>query len=76
MPRRRAASEGLDDDHAAAATWTRRGLAVCGISIGMLGLRGWHGEELASVREVVGSGSLGEQAEVADAMKTIVKGFG
>ena len=72
MARGRAAGEGLNDDHMAAATRTRRRgrrLAICGI--GMLGLRGWHGEELANAREVVGAGGLGEQAEVADAVKTL-----
>ena len=71
MPRRRAAAEGLDDDHLAAATRTRRRdhrLAICRITISMLNLRLWHGEELAGAREVVDTGRPGEQAEVADAV--------
>ena len=50
MPRRRAAAEGLDDDHLAAATRTRRRdhrLAICRITISMLSLRLWHGEKIA-----------------------------
>ena len=59
-----AGREGLDDDHAAAAAWT--GGRRPNISIG---LRLWHGEQFARPRDVVGTGGLGEQAVVADAVE-------
>ena len=68
MAGHRAAREGLDDDNAAAAV--RAGMRVFAIGgIGRLGLTFWDGEELAGAREVVGAGSLGQQAVVADAME-------
>src|SRR6266508_107242 len=41
MARRRAAREGLDDDHAAAATWTCRLVVIGSIGIGRFALRLW-----------------------------------
>jgi hypothetical protein len=40
MARRRAAREGLDDDHAAAATWTCRLVVIRSIGIGRFGAGG------------------------------------
>src|ERR1700751_5153508 len=58
--------EGLDDAPAAAAAWT--GGRRPNISIG---LRLWHGEQFARPRDVVGTGGLGEQAVVADAVEAL-----
>ena len=69
MARRRAAREGLDDDHAAAAAWTCR-LVVIG-SIGGLALGLWPSEQFASTRDVVGAGGFGQQAVVADAVEAL-----
>src|SRR5262249_49188301 len=69
MARRRAAREGLDDDHAAAATWTCR-LVVIG-SIGGLALGLWPSEQFASTRDVVGAGGFGQQAVAADAVEAL-----
>src|SRR5258708_9160419 len=67
MARRRAAREGLDDDHAAAATWTCRLVVIGSIGIGRFALRLWRSEQFADARDVVGAGGLGQQAVVADA---------
>src|SRR5260370_27676646 len=66
MGRRRAAREGLDDDHAAAATWTCRLVVIGSIGIGRFALRLWRSEPFADARDVVGAGGLGQQALVAD----------
>src|SRR5262245_63894409 len=60
-------------NHAAAAAWTggRRPVGTGDISIGRLGLRLWHGEQFARPRDVVGTGSLGEQAVVAGAVEAL-----
>src|SRR6266446_4903728 len=71
MPRRRAAREGLDDDHAAAATWTCRLVVIGSIGIGRLALRLWRSEQFADARDVVGAGGLGQQAVVADAVEAL-----
>src|SRR5260221_4461746 len=65
MPRRRAAREGLDDDHAAAATWTCRLVVIGSIGIGRFALRLWRSEQFADARDVVGAGGVGQQAVVA-----------
>ena len=70
MPRRRAAREGLDDDHAAAATWTCRLVVIGSIGIGRLALRLWPREQFVGARNVVGAGGVGQQAVVADAVET------
>src|SRR3989442_15826399 len=67
MARRRAAREGLDDDHAAAATWTCRLVVIRSIGIGGFALGLWPSEQFAGARDVVGAGGLGQQAVVADA---------
>src|SRR2546428_14112978 len=66
MARRRAAREGLVDDHAAAATWTCRLVVIRSISIGRFALRLWPNEQFADARDVVGAGGLGQQAVVTD----------
>src|SRR5207253_11164807 len=76
MARRGAALEGLDDDHAAAATRTRvRGrlglvcfgaVVICG-----LGLCRQHGEQFAGSGDVVGSRAAGEQAVVTDTVEAV-----
>ena len=71
MARRRAAREGLDDDHAAAAAWTCRLVAIGSIGIGGLALGLWPSEQLAGTRDVVGAGGLGQQAVVADAVEAL-----
>src|SRR3989442_15028683 len=65
MARRRAAREGLDDDHAAAATWTCRLVVIRSIGIGGFALGLWPSEQFAGARDVVGAGGLGQQAVVA-----------
>src|SRR5262245_65557022 len=67
MARRRAAREGLDDDHAAAATWTCRLVAIGSIGIGGFALGLWPSEQVAGPCDVVGGGGLGQQAVVAGA---------
>jgi hypothetical protein len=54
----RTALEHLDDDHAAAAAWTRR-LVVIGGLIGGLVLWLWRGEQFAGAHDVVGAGGFG-----------------
>ena len=71
MARRRAAREGLDDDHAAAATWTCRLVVIRSIGIGRFALRLWPSEQFAGARDVVGAGGLGQQAVVADAVEAL-----
>src|SRR4029453_11829719 len=71
MARRRAAREGLDDDHAAAATWTCRLILIRSIGIGRFALRLWPSEQFAGARDVVGAGGLGQQAVVADAVEAL-----
>ena len=71
MARRRAAREGLDDDHAAAATWTCRLVVIRSISIGRFALRLWPNEQFADARDVVGAGGLGQQAVVTDAVEAL-----
>jgi hypothetical protein len=71
MARRRAAREGLDDDHAAAATWTCRLIVIRSIGIGRFALRLWPSEQFAGARDVVGAGGLGQQAVVADAVEAL-----
>ena len=71
MPRRRAAREGLDDDHAAAATWTCRLVVIGSIGIGRLALRLWPREQFVGARNVVGARGVGQQAVVADAVETL-----
>src|SRR4051794_5092187 len=68
MPGHRATRECLDDDHAAAAVCTGMRVVAIG-SISGLGLALLDGEQLAGVRDVVGAGSPGQQAVVADAME-------
>ncbi len=65
MPWRATAGEHLDDDHATAAAWTIR---LIGIDGGRAG-RFCNSEQLARVCDVVGAGTLGEQAVVADAVQ-------
>src|SRR5258707_11164285 len=67
MARRRAAREGLDDDHAAAATWTCRLVVIGSIGIGRVALRLWRSEEFADARDVVGAGGLCQQGVGAGA---------
>jgi hypothetical protein len=43
-------------------------LAICRITVSMLNLRLWPGEELAGARDIVDTARPGEQAEVADAV--------
>src|SRR6266566_704862 len=71
MARRRAAREGLDDDHAAAATWTCRLVVIGSIGIGRLALRLWPSEQFADARDVVGAGGLRQQAVVTDAVEAL-----
>jgi len=60
--------EHLDDDHATAAAWTGRLVAIDG-GIGGLAVRFCHGEELAGAADVGGARAFGEQAVVADAVQ-------
>jgi hypothetical protein len=58
--RRRAAPEGLDDDHAAAAAWARmrerrRFIGIDGVWIAGLGLRHGRIEQLTRPRDVLGT---------------------
>src|SRR2546429_9893021 len=76
MARRRAAREGLDDDHAAAATWTCRLVVIRSISIGRFALRLWPHEQIADARDVVGAGGLGQQAVVTDAGEALGQDVG
>src|SRR5258707_11212587 len=71
MARRRAGGEGLDDDQAAAATWTCRLVGIGSIGIGRFALRLWRSEQFADARDVVGAGGLGQQAVVADAVEAL-----
>src|SRR5256886_15992893 len=71
MARRRAGGEGLDDDHAAADTWTCRIVVIGSISIGRFALRLWRNEQFADARDVVGAGGVGQQAVVADAVEPL-----
>src|ERR1700739_5064136 len=71
MARRRAAREGLDDDHAAAATWTCRLVVIGSIGIGGFALGLWPSEQFEGTRDVVGAGGLGRQAVVADAVEAL-----
>src|ERR1700757_1065525 len=71
MARRRAAREGLDDDHAAAATWTCRLVVIGSIGIGGFALGLWPSEQFGGTRDVVGAGGLGRQAVVADAVEAL-----
>src|ERR1700720_2741237 len=74
MPGRGAALENLDDDHASAAAWARvrEGgrlvaiiiIGICSLALGLLAT-----EQLAGACDVVGAGSLGEQAVVSDAVE-------
>jgi hypothetical protein len=67
-----AALENLDDDHASAAAWAREReggrlvaiviIGICSLALGLLAT-----EQLAGACDVVGAGSLGEQAVVSDA---------
>ena len=76
MPGRGAALENLDDDHASAAAWARvrEGgrlvaifiIGICSLALGLLGT-----EQLAGACDVVGAGSLGEQAVVSDAVEAL-----
>src|SRR5260221_9213391 len=67
MAGRRGEREGLDEDHAAAATWTCRLVVIGSIGIGRFALRLWRSEQFADARDVVGAGGVGQQAVVADA---------
>jgi hypothetical protein len=74
MPGRRAALEGLDDDHAAAATGARlrerrRFVGLSSFCIIRVGLRGRRIEQLACPRNVLGTGGAGEETVVADAVE-------
>ena len=76
MPRRGAAREDLDDDHASAAAWTRarqggRLVAFIVIGISSLALGLLATEQLAGACDVVGAGGLGEQAVVADTVEAL-----
>src|SRR5215831_10113575 len=71
MARGRAAEEGLDDDHAAAATWTWRLVVIRSIGIGGFAWERWPSEQFAGARDVVGAGGLCQQAVVADAMEAL-----
>src|SRR5262245_63638161 len=71
MARRRAAREGLDDDHAAAATWTCRLVAIGSIGIGGFALGVWPSEQFAGPCDVVGAGGLGQQAVVGAAVEAL-----
>jgi len=76
MPGRGAALEDLDDDHASAAAWTRvreggRLVAIMIIGIGSLALGFLATEQFAGACDIVGAGSLGEQAVVADAVEAL-----
>ena len=76
MPGRGAALENLDDDHASAAAWARvrEGgrlvaiiiIGICSLALGLLAT-----EQLAGACDVVGAGSLGEQAVVSDAVSAL-----
>ena len=69
MARRASALEGLDDDHAAAATRTCRLVVIRSIGIGGFALGLWPSEQFAGARDVIGGGASGEQAVVADAVE-------
>src|SRR3989442_4918878 len=71
MARRRAARKVLDDDHAAAATWTCRLVVIRSIGIGGFALGLWPSEQFAGAGDVVGAGGLGQQAVVADAVEAL-----
>src|SRR5580704_11781125 len=76
MPGRGAALENLDDDHASAAAWARvreggRLVAIIIIGICSLALGPLATEQLAGACDVVGAGSLGEQAVVSDAVEAL-----
>ena len=55
MARRRAAREGLDEDHAAAAAWTCRLVAIGSIGIGGFALGLWPSEQFAGPRDGIGA---------------------
>src|SRR5258705_2760510 len=71
-----AAREGLDDDHAAAATraWLRQHARLLGFG-GAVGLvrrhAGRHGEQFAGARDVGRAMAIGEQSIVTDAMPAL-----
>ena len=69
MVRRAAALEGLDDDHATAATRTGWLVGIGRISLGRFALELLGCEQFAGERDVVGAGGLGQQAVVADAVE-------
>ena len=76
MPRRGAALEDLDDDHASAAAWTRarqggRLVAFIVIGISSLALGLLATEQLAGACDVVGAGGLGEQAVMTDTVEAL-----
>src|SRR6202011_1776999 len=75
MPGRGAALENLDDDHASAAAWAKvreGGRLVAIIIIGICSLAlGLANEQLAGACDVIGAGSLGEQAVVSDAVEAL-----
>src|SRR5262249_56825086 len=75
MSRHRATCESLDDDHAAAAM--RAGMWVAAIeSIGRFGLRRWDVKQLTRPRDVLDPVAAGEQAVVAGAGGSGLRGGG
>ena len=73
VPRRGAALEGLDDDHAAAAAraWERVHRRLVGAGVAGLALRRRDAEQLAGAGDVLGAPAVGEQAVVADAVEAV-----
>src|SRR6185436_18069485 len=71
MAWRRATLEALDDEHAPAAAWTGRLIAI-GCFIGWFVAELWRGEQFAGACDVVGDAArFGEQAVVADAVEAL-----
>ncbi len=68
------ALEGLDDDHGSAAMWAkldddRRFLVLGGV--GVMGLGGRHGEQLAGTVDVAGVPTVSREPVMADAMEAL-----
>ncbi len=67
------ALEGLDDDHGSSAVWARLGegrrFRVIG-GLGVIGLGGRHGEQLAGTGDVSSAPAIGKEPVMADAVET------
>src|SRR6202047_2236768 len=74
-----AALEGLDDDHAAAATRAWRAMVCCGAGVQVrvvvlyrpIGHWHWRADQFSGACNVALAGGAGEQSVVADAMEPV-----